>query len=173
NIAHPKVTIGPFKLNTVDPSVNTASSTNPDSPNDMFTMGASHTLEATHVEFFRDEDEPEVDFRNILNSYTVLTTPYTRIHKDHLIKNVIGDVKSSVQTRRMTKPTSEQGFLSAIYKEKTHDTLNTYLYVCFLSQIEPTSIAKALFNSSWMEAVRISFHHQNTKIRKIDFRERK
>ncbi|GKA26035.1 putative ribonuclease H-like domain-containing protein [Tanacetum coccineum] len=54
-------------------------------------------------------DEPEVNLGNITNSYTVLTTPNTRIHKDHLIENVIGDVKSSVQTRRMTKPTSEQG----------------------------------------------------------------
>ncbi|GJV98769.1 hypothetical protein Tco_1554021 [Tanacetum coccineum] len=60
---------------------------------------------------------------------------------------------SSVQTRRMTKPTSEQGFLSAVYKEKTHDTLNTCLYACFLSQIEPTSIAKALSDSSWVEAM--------------------
>ncbi|GJS85873.1 putative ribonuclease H-like domain-containing protein [Tanacetum coccineum] len=153
NTASPEVTTGRFKLNTVDPSVNTASSSDPDSPKDMFTMGASHTLEATHVEFFSDEDEPEVDLGNILNSYTVPTTPNTRIHKDHPIKNVIGDVKSSVQTRRMTKPTSEQGFLSAVYKEKTHDTLNTCLYACFLSQIEPTSIAKALSDSSWVEAM--------------------
>ncbi|GJV71958.1 putative ribonuclease H-like domain-containing protein [Tanacetum coccineum] len=153
NTASPEVNIGRFKLNTVDPSVNTASSYAPDSPKDMFKMGASHTLEATHVEFFSDEDEPEVDLGNILNSYTVPTTPNTRIHKDHPIKNVIGDVKSSVQTRRMTKPTSEQGFLSAVYKEKTHDTLNTCLYACFLSQIEPTSIAKALSDSSWVEAM--------------------
>ncbi|GJX81620.1 hypothetical protein Tco_0331101 [Tanacetum coccineum] len=65
------------------------------------------TLEATHVEFFSDEDEPEVNLGNITNSYTVPTTPNTRIHKDHPIENMIGDVKSSVQTRRMTKPTSE------------------------------------------------------------------
>ncbi|GKD83229.1 hypothetical protein Tco_1350068 [Tanacetum coccineum] len=53
----------------------------------------------------------------------------------------------------MTKPTSEQGFLSAVYEQKTHDTLNTCLYACFLSQIEPTSIAKALSDSSWVEAM--------------------
>ncbi|GJV98808.1 zinc finger BED domain-containing protein RICESLEEPER 2-like protein [Tanacetum coccineum] len=58
-----------FKLNTIDPSVNTASSYDQDSPKDMFKMGASHTLEATHVEFFSDEDEPEVDLGNITNSY--------------------------------------------------------------------------------------------------------
>ncbi|GJS41895.1 putative ribonuclease H-like domain-containing protein [Tanacetum coccineum] len=125
NIASPEVNTGRFILNIVDPSVNTASLYDPDSPKDMFKIGASHTLEATHVEFFSDEDEPEVDLGNITNSYTVPTTPNTRIHKDHPIKNVIGDVKSSVQTRRMTKPTSEQGFLSAVYKEKSHDTLNT------------------------------------------------
>ncbi|GJU02552.1 putative ribonuclease H-like domain-containing protein [Tanacetum coccineum] len=153
NTASPKVNTGHFKLNTVDPSVNTASSYDPDSPKDMFKIGASHTLEATHVEFFSDEDKPEVDLGNITNSYTVSPTPNTRIHKDHPITNVIGDVKSFIQTRRMTKSTSKQGFLSAVYEQKTHDTLNTCLYACFLSQIEPTSIAKALSDSSWVEAM--------------------
>ncbi|GKB04726.1 putative ribonuclease H-like domain-containing protein [Tanacetum coccineum] len=134
----------PKDVNAVGQHANTAS------PN--VNTGASHTLEATHVEFFSDEDEPEVDLGNITNSYTVPTTPNTRIHKDHPIENVIGDVKSSVQIRRMTKPTSEQGFISAVYKQKTHDTLNTCLYA-FLSQIEHTSIAKSLSDSSWVEAM--------------------
>ncbi|GKA43408.1 putative ribonuclease H-like domain-containing protein [Tanacetum coccineum] len=153
NTVSPEVNTGSFKLNTIDPSISTASLNDQDSPKDMFKLGASHTLETTHVEFFSDEDEPEVDLGNIINSYTVPTTPNTRIHKDHPIKNVIGDVKSSVQTRRMTKPTSKQGFLSAVYEQKIHDTLNTCLYACFLSQIEPTSIAKALSDSSWVEAI--------------------
>ncbi|GKB07949.1 ribonuclease H-like domain-containing protein [Tanacetum coccineum] len=123
--------------------VNTASSNDQDSPKDMFKLGASHTLEATHVEFFSDEDEPEVDLGNILNSYTVPTTPNTRIHRDHPIKNVIGDVNSSVQTRRMTKPTNEQGFLSAI---------------------KPTSIAKALFDSSWVEAMQEELLQLNSTV---------
>ncbi|GKE21749.1 putative ribonuclease H-like domain-containing protein, partial [Tanacetum coccineum] len=114
----------PKEVNTVGQHVNNAS---PD-----VNTGASHTFEATHIEFFSDEDEPEVDLGNITNSYTVSTTPNTRIHKDHPIENVIGDVKSSIQTRRMTKPNSEQGFLRAI---------------------EPTSIAKALSDSSWVEAM--------------------
>ncbi|GJY62943.1 putative ribonuclease H-like domain-containing protein [Tanacetum coccineum] len=110
NTASLEVNTGRFKLNTVDPSVNTASSNDQDGPKDMFTMGASHTLEATHVEFFSDEDKPEVDLGNITNSYTVPLTPNTRIHKDHPITNVIGD-------------------------------------------IEPTSITKALSDSSWVEAM--------------------
>ncbi|GKF78344.1 hypothetical protein Tco_0233912, partial [Tanacetum coccineum] len=148
-----EVNTGRFQLNIVDPSMNSASSYELDSPKDMFKLRASHTLETTHVEFFSDKDEPEVDLGNITNSYTVPTTLNTRIHKDHLIKNVIGDVKSKIQTRRMTKSTSKQGFLSAVYEQKTHDTLNTCLYACFLSHIEPTSIAKALFDSSWVEAM--------------------
>ncbi|GKB26067.1 hypothetical protein Tco_0865468, partial [Tanacetum coccineum] len=124
------VNTGSLKLNDVGPSVNTASSNEQDST----------------------EDESEVDLGNITNSYIVPTTPNTRIHKDHPIDNVIIKVKSTVQTR-MTKPTSEQGFLSDVYEQKTHDTLNTCLYACFLSQIEPTSIAKALSNSSWAKAM--------------------
>ncbi|GKD30690.1 putative ribonuclease H-like domain-containing protein [Tanacetum coccineum] len=115
NTVNPDVNTGSSKLNTVDPSVNTAGSNDQDSLKDMFTMGASNTLEATHVEFFSDADEPKVDLGNITNSYTVPTTPNIRIHKDHPIENVIGDVKSFVQTRRMIKPTSEQGFLSVVW----------------------------------------------------------
>ncbi|GJT66679.1 putative ribonuclease H-like domain-containing protein [Tanacetum coccineum] len=66
---------------------------------------------------------------------------------------MIGEVKSTVQIKRMTKPTSEQGFLSDVYEQKTHDILNTCLYACFLSHIEPTSIAKALSDSSWVEVI--------------------
>ncbi|GKD75622.1 hypothetical protein Tco_1333904, partial [Tanacetum coccineum] len=99
------------------------------------------------------KEELEVDLGNITNSYIVPTTPNTRIHKDHPVDNVIGEVQSTVRTRRMSKPTFKQGFLSDVYEQKTHDTLNTCLYACFLSQIEPTSIAKALFDSSWVEAM--------------------
>ncbi|GKD89831.1 putative ribonuclease H-like domain-containing protein [Tanacetum coccineum] len=64
NTASLKVNTSRFKLNIVDPSVNTARSYDTYSPKDMFKMGASYTLEATHVEFFSDEDEPEVDLGN-------------------------------------------------------------------------------------------------------------
>ncbi|GJR46314.1 putative ribonuclease H-like domain-containing protein [Tanacetum coccineum] len=131
NTASLDLNTGSLELNAVGPSVSTASPNEEDNT----------------------EEEPKVDLENITNSYIVPTTPNTRIHKDHPIDNVIGDVQSTVQTRRMLKPTSEQGFLSDVYEQKTHDTLNTCLYACFLSQIEPTSIAKALSDSSWVEAM--------------------
>nr|GFB97804.1 hypothetical protein [Tanacetum cinerariifolium] len=58
-----------------------------------------------------------------------------------------------VQTRSKLKPTNEQGFISAVYKGKTHKDLNTCLFDCFLSQIEPTRVARALSNPSWVEAM--------------------
>ncbi|GKA78038.1 putative ribonuclease H-like domain-containing protein [Tanacetum coccineum] len=80
---------------------------------------------------------PKVDMSNITTTYPVPFTPNTRIHKDHSLDHVIGDVQSGVQTRRMTKTTNEQGFISVVYEGKTHEDLYTCLFACFLSQEEP------------------------------------
>ncbi|GJW44972.1 putative ribonuclease H-like domain-containing protein [Tanacetum coccineum] len=80
---------------------------------------------AIHANFFGDETE--VDMSNITTTYLVPFTPNTRIHKDHLLDHVIGDVQSGVLTRRMTKTTNEHGFISAVYEGKTHEDLHTCL----------------------------------------------
>ncbi|GJX75053.1 integrase, catalytic region, zinc finger, CCHC-type containing protein [Tanacetum coccineum] len=59
-------------------------------------FGPQSSSEDTHVE------DRKFELGNIPQSYAVPTTPHTRIHKDHPIDHVIGDVKSYVQTRRMT-----------------------------------------------------------------------
>ncbi|GKA85119.1 putative reverse transcriptase, RNA-dependent DNA polymerase, partial [Tanacetum coccineum] len=96
---------------------------------------------------------PKVNMSNITTTYIVPSTPNTRIHKDHSLDHVIGDVQSGVQTRRMTKTTNEQGFISAVYEGKTHEDLHTCMFTCFLSQEEPKRIAKALSDSAWVEAM--------------------
>ncbi|GJY01361.1 hypothetical protein Tco_0359513 [Tanacetum coccineum] len=53
----------------------------------------------------------------------------------------------------MTKNTNEQGFISAVYEEKTHEDLHTCLFACFLSQEEPKRISKALSDPAWVEAM--------------------
>ncbi|GJS17673.1 putative ribonuclease H-like domain-containing protein [Tanacetum coccineum] len=108
-------------------------------------------LEATHADFFGDETE--LDMSNITNTYLVPTTPNTRIHKDHSLDHVIGDVQSGVQTRRMTRTTNEQGFISAVYEGKTHEDLQNCLFSCFLSQVEPKKVIQALTDPSWIEAM--------------------
>ncbi|GJY87101.1 retrovirus-related pol polyprotein from transposon TNT 1-94 [Tanacetum coccineum] len=98
-------------------------------------------------------EDHEIELGNIPQSYEAPTTPHTRIHKDHPIEHVIGDVQSSVQTRRMKTSYSEKGFLSAIYEGKSHQDLHTCLFVCFLSQEEPKRISQALRDPAWVEAM--------------------
>ncbi|GJV83940.1 putative ribonuclease H-like domain-containing protein [Tanacetum coccineum] len=66
----------------------------------------------------------------------VTTAPLEATHVDFF-----GDeTESGVQTRRMTKTTNEQGFISAIFERKTHEDLHTRLFSCFLSQEEPKKV---------------------------------
>ncbi|GKF70563.1 putative ribonuclease H-like domain-containing protein, partial [Tanacetum coccineum] len=110
-------------------------------------VGPSHASEDTRVV------DQEIELGNIPQSYAVPTTPHIRIHKDHPIDHVIGDVQSSIQTRRMTTSYSELGFLSVIYEGKTHQDLHTCLFACFLSQEEPKRVSKALSDPTWVEAM--------------------
>ncbi|GJT07150.1 putative ribonuclease H-like domain-containing protein [Tanacetum coccineum] len=128
-------------VNTVGPSINIEL--------DMFSLEDNAT--ATHVDFFGDETE--VDMSNITTTYPVLSTPNTRIHKDHLLDHVIGDVQFGVLTRRMRKTTNKQGFISVVSEGKTHEDLHTCLFACFLSQEEPKKIIQALKDLSWIEAM--------------------
>ncbi|GKB03776.1 putative ribonuclease H-like domain-containing protein [Tanacetum coccineum] len=130
-------------VNTARPSINTEPY--------MFSMGDNATLEVTHADLFGGETE--VNLSNITTTYPVPSTPNTRIHKDHSLDHVIGDVQSGVQTRRMTKTTNEQGFISAVYEGKTHEDLHTCLFACFLSQVEPKKVIQALTDPSWIEAM--------------------
>ncbi|GKF74604.1 hypothetical protein Tco_0220936, partial [Tanacetum coccineum] len=139
NTANPDVNTGSREVSTAALEVNTAT------PEDL--VGPSPASEDTQVE------DKEVKFKNIPQSYAVPTTPHTRIHKSYPLEHVIGDVQSSVQTRRMTTSYSEQGFISAIYEGRTHQDLHTCLFVCFLSQEEPKRVSKALSDPAWVEAM--------------------
>ncbi|GJX50971.1 putative ribonuclease H-like domain-containing protein [Tanacetum coccineum] len=150
NTASPQVNTGSREVSTAAPEVNTAT------PEGL--MGPIPTTEDTQVE------DQEIELGNISPSYEVSSTPHTRIHKDHPIDHVIGDVQSSVQTRRMTTSYSELGFLGAIYEGKTHQDLHTCLFACFLSQEEPKRVSKALSDPAWVEAMQeelLQFKLQN------------
>ncbi|GJT96364.1 putative ribonuclease H-like domain-containing protein [Tanacetum coccineum] len=91
----------------------------------------------------KKDDNSEID--NQKRPEKISSTPNTRIHKDHSLAQVIGDIQSSVQTRRMI---NEQGFISDVYKGKSHEDLHNCLFACFLSQEEPKKrgqIDKTLF----------------------------
>ncbi|GJZ80208.1 ribonuclease H-like domain-containing protein [Tanacetum coccineum] len=86
NTASPQVNTGSREVSTAAPAVNTAT------PEGL--MGSIPTTEDTQVE------DQEIELGNISPSYEVSSTPHTRIHKDHPIDHVIGDVQSSVQNKK-------------------------------------------------------------------------
>ncbi|GKF40459.1 hypothetical protein Tco_0120520, partial [Tanacetum coccineum] len=64
-----------------------------------------------------DDDEDvgaEADMTNLNINIPVSPIPTTRIHKDHPIEQIIGDIHSAPQTRRMTKNVTEQAMFSLV-----------------------------------------------------------
>nr|GFB44723.1 ribonuclease H-like domain, reverse transcriptase, RNA-dependent DNA polymerase [Tanacetum cinerariifolium] len=57
----------------------------------------------------------------------------TRVHKDHPVSQIIGDLSSATQTRSMTRMVKDQGRLTQINNEDFHPCM----FACFLSQEEP------------------------------------
>ncbi|GJZ90775.1 putative ribonuclease H-like domain-containing protein [Tanacetum coccineum] len=113
NTARPEINTCSREVSTAVLEVNTAT------PEDL--VGPSHASQDTQVE------DQEVELGNMPQSYAVPITHHTRIHKDHPIEHVIGDVQTSVQIRRMTTSYSELGFLSAIYEGKSHQDLHVII----------------------------------------------
>ncbi|GJS26407.1 putative ribonuclease H-like domain-containing protein [Tanacetum coccineum] len=98
----------------------------------------------------------EADFNNMEPSTVVSPIPTTRVHSIHPKDQIIRDPKSAVQTRGMTKKSSgEHAMISYIQKQRrsNHKDFQNCLFACFLSQQEPTKIAQALDDESWVEAM--------------------
>ncbi|GKA95622.1 ribonuclease H-like domain-containing protein [Tanacetum coccineum] len=56
----------------------------------------------------------EADMNNLNTFIPVSPIPTTRIHKDHPVEQIFGDLNSAPQTRRMTKNLEEHGFFSSV-----------------------------------------------------------
>nr|GEY50711.1 hypothetical protein [Tanacetum cinerariifolium] len=97
----------------------------------------------------------EADFTNLETTITVSHIPTTRVHKDHHVTQIIGDLSSATQTRSMIRVAKDQGGLSQI----NNDDFHTCMFACFLSQEEPKRVHQALKDLSWIEAM----HEENKK----------
>ncbi|GJR86872.1 putative ribonuclease H-like domain-containing protein [Tanacetum coccineum] len=82
-------------------------------------------------DFSRDDEDDgaEADMNNLDTTIQVSPIPTTRIHKDHPLDQVIGDLQSATQTRKMSKNLEEHGFE------------------------EPKKVIHALKDPSWIEAM--------------------
>nr|GEV14610.1 retrotransposon protein, putative, unclassified [Tanacetum cinerariifolium] len=91
--------------------------------------------ELEDINYSDDEDDvgAEADFNNLETSITINPIPTSRVHKDHPVTQIIGDLSSTTQTRSMTRVAKGQGGLSQMFSDDFH----TCMFACFLSQEEP------------------------------------
>ncbi|GJT36123.1 putative ribonuclease H-like domain-containing protein [Tanacetum coccineum] len=105
---------------------------------------------------YSEDDEgvgAEADMNNLDTFMPVSPIPTTRIHKDHPFEQIIGDLHSAPQTRRMTKSVTEHGMFSSVQQRINHKDFQNCLFACFLSQAEPKKVIQALKDPSWIEAM--------------------
>nr|GEV29299.1 hypothetical protein [Tanacetum cinerariifolium] len=110
-----------------------------------------NAAELEDIDYSNDENDvgAKADFNNLETSITISPIPTTRIHKDHLVSQIIGDMSSTTQTRSMTRVVKDQGGLSHIFNDDFH----TCMFACFLSQEEPKRVHQALKDPSWIKAM--------------------
>ncbi|GKF71664.1 hypothetical protein Tco_0207778, partial [Tanacetum coccineum] len=100
-----------------------------------------------------EDDGAEADMNNLDITIQVSPILTTRIHKDHPLDQVIGDLQSATQTRRMSKNLEEYEFVITIQQRTNHKDLQNYLFACFLSQKEPKKAIHALKDPCWIKAM--------------------
>ncbi|GJY22725.1 putative ribonuclease H-like domain-containing protein [Tanacetum coccineum] len=97
NTASTNFNIGSLNINNVSPTVPTA------------------LLESTYADFFGDESE--LDLSNIATTYPVPSTPNTRIHKDHSLDHVIGDMQSGEEPKKVIQALKDPSWIEAMQEE--------------------------------------------------------
>ncbi|GJV24211.1 putative ribonuclease H-like domain-containing protein [Tanacetum coccineum] len=108
--------------NTEEPRVNQEQDANVNNTNNI------NIVSLTIV--YSDDDEEvgaEADMNNLATNVPVSPIPTTRVHKDHPLEQIIGDIHSAPQTRRMTKNVTEH--------------------------VEPKKVIQALTYPGWIEAM--------------------
>ncbi|GJV54888.1 putative ribonuclease H-like domain-containing protein [Tanacetum coccineum] len=118
-------------INTVSPTVNATNIEN-NVVGENIVYGCIDDLNMPNLEeiVYSDDDEEvdaEADMNNLAITVSVSHIPTTRVHKDHPLEQIIGDIQSAPQTRRMTKNVTK------------HE--------------EPKKVTQALTDLSWIEAM--------------------
>ncbi|GKE82678.1 putative ribonuclease H-like domain-containing protein, partial [Tanacetum coccineum] len=144
-------------INTVSPTVNAASiEDNVVDENIIYgCVDDPNIPDLEEIGRFSDakDDGAEADMTNLDTHIPVSLIPITRIHKDHPLNQVIGNLQLATQTRQMTKNLEEYGFVSTTLKQRTsHKDLQNCLFACFLSQEEPKKLhnRKRAIGTKWV-----------------------
>nr|GEX21662.1 uncharacterized mitochondrial protein AtMg00810-like [Tanacetum cinerariifolium] len=161
------------RVNTVTSNINAASSSgvNAISTNISIDLSSNSNIPLLEdigmLEDSHDDEDvlgAEADFHNLDSTFQVSPILTIRIHKDHPLEQVIRDLHSTPQTRRMKKNLEEHGLVGNVIPRTYHKDLQNCLFDCFLSQMEPKKVLQALKDPSWIEAMQeelLQFRHQD------------
>ncbi|GKE37153.1 putative ribonuclease H-like domain-containing protein, partial [Tanacetum coccineum] len=130
NVVSSTVNAAVTEVNAVDPKTSIKLPNDPDMP------------ELEDVVYSNDDEDvgAEADMNNLDAFMSVSPILTTRIHKDHPVDQIIEDLNSAPQTRRMTKNLKEHGLFSSIQQRTNHKDFQNCLFACFLSQEEPKKV---------------------------------
>nr|GEV33334.1 reverse transcriptase domain-containing protein [Tanacetum cinerariifolium] len=83
----------------------TAVESNSTNSTNTFSAAGPYNNVVKDITYSDDEEDVvvEADFSNLETNITVSPVPTTRVHKDHLVTQIIGDLSSAPQTRSMTR----------------------------------------------------------------------
>ncbi|GJX52715.1 putative ribonuclease H-like domain-containing protein [Tanacetum coccineum] len=104
---------------------------------------------------YSDDDEDvgaDADMNNLDTFIPISPIPTTRIHKDHPVEQIIGDLNTAPQTRRMIKNLEAHGLFSSVQQRTNHKDFENCLFACFLSQEEPKKLpnGKRAIGTKWV-----------------------
>ncbi|GJW27548.1 putative ribonuclease H-like domain-containing protein [Tanacetum coccineum] len=101
----------------------------------------------TSIELLFDPNMPALEDYNIFD--------FSRDNEDdnHPLDQVIEDLQSATQTRKMSKNLKKHGFVSTIQQRINHKDLQNCLFACFLSKEEPKNVIHAMKDPSLIEAM--------------------
>ncbi|GJY61702.1 putative ribonuclease H-like domain-containing protein [Tanacetum coccineum] len=103
------------------------------------------------------DDEFGANLNNLASTVEVSLVATKQINTIHPQSLIIGDHTSAVQTRSKVNktPTGESAFISYIHDQQrnNHTDFQHCLFACFLSQVKPRSVAQALEDPSWVDAM--------------------
>nr|GEW04490.1 hypothetical protein [Tanacetum cinerariifolium] len=111
-------------------------------------MSALEYISTFNFSSDHEDDDEEADMSNMDTTIKVSHVHTIRIHKDHPLDQVIGDLHSTTQTRNISKNLEEHRFVSTIHQRTNHKDLQNCLFAYFLSQEEPKKVTHALKDPS-------------------------
>ncbi|GJT91700.1 retrovirus-related pol polyprotein from transposon TNT 1-94 [Tanacetum coccineum] len=154
-------------INTVSPTVNTAGiKDNVVDENIVYGCDDDPNMPELEEIVYSDDDEDvgaEADINNLDTHIHVSPIRTTRIHKDHPVEQIIGDIYSAPQTRRMTKSVTEQAMFSSVQQRTNHKDFQNCLFACFLSQEEPKKVWTLMDVPNGKRAIRTKWVYRNKK----------